>query len=87
MSQSKQWAYTIKRLPNKKRGTASGICNAGAIAVSMIAYLSLFLLGHELHIVWFFVMTAILEGIATIVFFKWVGHAAKLAKNDELHEH
>lgn len=74
----KKWTYDLKRLPNAKRGLASGACSSGALALAIVVYFITKALGCKLGTSWLIGFAAVAEGIATIVFFTWAKSAQSL---------
>ena len=83
MSKIKQWIYDLKRLPNERRGLASGACSGGALAIALILYLIMKALGFNLHATSLIIFAAVAEGIASIVFFTWAQSAQNLKERGE----
>ena len=83
MSKIKQWLNELRRLPNLKRGLASGICSGGALALALFLYLIMKALGLNLHTTSLIIFAALAEGIASIVFFTWAQSAQNLKERGE----
>ncbi len=79
----KKRIYDLKRLPNTRRGLASGSCSSGALGAALIAYYSFEALGNGLNIIYLIVFAALAEGVATFVFLTWAKAALKLKEEQK----
>ncbi|NGX37729.1 MAG: hypothetical protein K1000chlam2_00891 [Chlamydiae bacterium] len=79
----KKWTYDLRRLPNAKRGLASGACSSGALALAIIVYFIAKAMGYKLGTNCLIGFAAIAEMIAAIVFFTWAKAAFKLKEEEK----
>lgn len=80
----KKWIYNLKRLPNTKRGLASGACSAIAMITALTVYVISEILGHKWSTTWFIILVIGAEGVATIAFVTWSKAALRLNENEPI---
>jgi len=79
----KKWIYDLKRLPNKKRGFASALCDVALMLFAVVIYRIAKLLGYELSINWLIGFLVAAKILATPLFFAWAQFAMNLGKTCE----
>ncbi len=72
------WAYKLKRVPNTRRGTASGLSSVICLALFTLIVFALAASGFEITLYQGMIGAVGAEAVATGLFFLWANAASRL---------